>query len=93
VKDEPFVRSGIFEAPSIVILKCCQDEAENTPDEKPITMTSRPILQGPILAYPALHNGLLYVRNDEELLCVDLRRASDSQLLEDRNNPRRRGYE
>ena len=39
-----------------------------------IAMTARPILQGPILAYPALHNGLLYLRNDDELLCVDLRR-------------------
>lgn len=42
-----------------------------------ITMTDRPILQGPILAYPGLHNGLLYVRNDEELLCVDLRREAE----------------
>ena len=39
-----------------------------------IAMTDRPIIRGPILAYPALHNGLLYVRSDEELMCVDLRR-------------------
>lgn len=38
-----------------------------------IAMTARPILQGPILAYPAVHNGLLYLRNDQEVLCVDLR--------------------
>lgn len=41
-----------------------------------IAMTARPILRGPIFAYPALHNGLLYLRNDHELLCVDLRQAA-----------------
>ncbi|NLS93963.1 MAG: PQQ-binding-like beta-propeller repeat protein [Planctomycetaceae bacterium] len=42
-----------------------------------IAMTARPILRGPILAYPALHNGLLYLRNDRDLLCVDLRPTAD----------------
>ena len=42
-----------------------------------MTMTVRPILQGPVLAYPALHNGLLYIRSDTELLCVDLRREAE----------------
>ncbi len=42
-----------------------------------LAMTTRPLLKGPIMAYPALNNGLLYVRNDEELLCVDLRKSRD----------------
>ena len=42
-----------------------------------IAMTVRPVIQGPALAYPALHNGLLYIRSDTELLCVDLRREAE----------------
>jgi hypothetical protein len=40
---------------------------------KVIAQTSRPVLSPPCFSYPALHNGLLYVRNDDELLCIDLR--------------------
>ncbi len=37
--------------------------------------TERPVLAGPVLSYPALSNGLLYLRNEAELVCLDLRRA------------------
>jgi outer membrane protein assembly factor BamB len=47
-----------------------------------LAITPRPILAPPCFPYPALHNGLLYLRNDEELLCVDLRRvAADEQVV------------
>ena len=39
-----------------------------------VSMTRRPVLAPPCLSYPALHNGLLYVRNEEEMVCIDLRR-------------------
>jgi outer membrane protein assembly factor BamB len=42
-----------------------------------LAMTSRPLLGSPCFSYPALHNGLLYVRNEESLLCVDLRRPAE----------------
>ncbi|MHB8899219.1 MAG: PQQ-binding-like beta-propeller repeat protein [Thermoguttaceae bacterium] len=48
----------------------------STEGVREIAMTAHPILTGPILAYPALHNGLFYVRNDHELLCLDLRRLA-----------------
>jgi len=38
-----------------------------------LSMTSRPLLKSPCYSYPAFHNGLLYVRNEEEILCLDIR--------------------
>ena len=40
-----------------------------------LAMTEHRILTPPTFSYPALHKGLLYLRNEEELLCIDLRRA------------------
>ncbi len=37
------------------------------------SMTGRPILQRPCYSAPALSDGLLYLRNEEELVCLDLR--------------------
>lgn len=42
-------------------------------------MTEGPLLAPPCLSYPALHNGLLYLRNEEELLCVSLRRSAPNR--------------
>lgn len=36
-------------------------------------MTPVSVVAPPCLSYPALHNGLLYLRNEEEMLCLDLR--------------------
>ena len=36
-------------------------------------MTARGLLAGRCFTAPALSRGLLYLRNEEELLCVDLR--------------------
>jgi len=33
------------------------------------------LLPATVRAFPALSNGFLYVRNDDTLICVDLRRA------------------
>lgn len=52
-------------------LRISSDAAEE------VCMTRRPVLRSPSLSYPALHNGLLYLRNEEELLCIDLRRANE----------------
>ena len=41
-----------------------------------IAMTDGPLLKPPTFSYTALHNGLLYLRNEEELLCVDLRSSA-----------------
>jgi len=40
-------------------------------------MTPGPVLPPPVFSYPALHNGLLYVRNDEQVSCIDLRKSAD----------------
>lgn len=47
-----------------------------------IAMTRRPILAPPAMSYPALHNGLLYLRNEEEMVCLDLRRAAEGEPAE-----------
>ena len=39
-------------------------------------MTERPVLAAPCLSYPALHCGLLYLRNEEEMVAIDLRRLA-----------------
>lgn len=39
-------------------------------------ITRRPVLAPPCLSYPALHRGLLYLRNEEEMVSIDLRRAA-----------------
>jgi outer membrane protein assembly factor BamB len=38
-----------------------------------VSLTSEPVLEGPCFAAPALCNGLLYLRNESEIVCVDLR--------------------
>jgi outer membrane protein assembly factor BamB len=39
--------------------------------------TEAPILEGPCYTAPALHRGLLYVRDEHELICLDLRPGGD----------------
>ena len=47
--------------------------AEATPDAfRPIARAQ--ILPQTVRAYPALADGFLYVRNDDTLICLDLRR-------------------
>lgn len=43
------------------------------------SMTERPVLASPCLSYPALNNGLLYLRNEEEMVCIDLRRSASAK--------------
>lgn len=43
-----------------------------------IAMTDQPLLKPPTFSYAALHNGLLYLRNEDELLCVDLQPSAPS---------------
>jgi outer membrane protein assembly factor BamB len=38
-------------------------------------MTSEPLLDTPCYAMPALHRGRLYLRNNQELICLDLRES------------------
>lgn len=38
------------------------------------SLTRRPVLAAPAMSYPALHNGLLYLRNEQEMVCIDLRK-------------------
>jgi outer membrane protein assembly factor BamB len=38
-----------------------------------ISTTSQPLLASPCYSSPALHHGLLYIRNESTLLCLDLR--------------------
>lgn len=40
------------------------------------SMTPQRVLTPPSMSYPALHRGLFYLRNEEEMVCVDLRRAA-----------------
>lgn len=42
----------------------------------PVAMTARPVLKSPCFTAPALSGGLLYLRNEETLLCLDLRKPS-----------------
>lgn len=44
-----------------------------------LSMTPRPVLASPCFSYPAFHNGRLYVRNEQVLLCFDLRRVADDR--------------
>lgn len=45
-----------------------------TPDAPAVlSQTSQPVLTGQTYASPALHRGRLFLRNDRELLCLDLR--------------------
>lgn len=39
-----------------------------------VCVTARPVLQSPCYSQPVLHRGLLYLRNEKELVCCDLRR-------------------
>lgn len=38
------------------------------------SLTRRPVLAAPAMSYPALHNRLLYLRNEQEMVCIDLRK-------------------
>jgi outer membrane protein assembly factor BamB len=46
------------------------------------SVTERPVLRPICVSYPALHRGLLYLRNEEEMVCVDLRRADSKERAE-----------
>jgi hypothetical protein len=37
------------------------------------SMIDQPVLAAPCFTAPALHRGLLYLRNEKTLLCLDLR--------------------
>ena len=41
-----------------------------------VASTDQPLLAAPCYSSPALHRGLLYLRNEGTLLCLDLRPAS-----------------
>jgi hypothetical protein len=41
-----------------------------------VASTDQPLLASPCYSSPALHRGLLYLRNEAELLCLDLRLVS-----------------
>lgn len=41
-------------------------------------ITERPVLASPCLSYPALSNGLLYLRSEQEMVCIDLRPGLES---------------
>ena len=45
------------------------------------SVTSHAVLRPLCVSYPALHNGLLYLRNEEEMACIDLRRAASERPL------------
>lgn len=47
-------------------------------------MTAQPLLKGPCYSQPALHRGLLYVRNEQELICFDLREPRPASSAEQR---------
>ncbi len=42
---------------------------------QPVSLTARGLLSGRCFSAPALSGGLLYVRNEEELRCLDLRKT------------------
>jgi len=44
----------------------------------PLAITEHPVLAAPCFAYPALSGGILFLRNERELLAIDLRRSSGS---------------
>ena len=43
-------------------------------EPRPMSMTAEPIIDGPCYTQPALHRGLLYLRSEQKLLCLNLRR-------------------
>lgn len=47
-------------------------------EPRPISMTAEPIVGGPCYTAPALHRGLLYLRTERTLLCLNLRRAEST---------------
>lgn len=49
---------------------------------RPSCVTSEPLLEGPCYSSPALSNGLLYLRNEKQLLCLNLRRTTDREKRE-----------
>jgi hypothetical protein len=49
------------------------------------SVTERPVLRPICVSYLALHNGLLYLRNEQEMVCIDLRRAASDRPLETAN--------
>lgn len=46
------------------------------------SVTERPVLRPICVSYPALHRGLLYLRNEEEMVCIDLRRPASEEPAE-----------
>ncbi|MFZ5831758.1 MAG: PQQ-binding-like beta-propeller repeat protein [Planctomycetota bacterium] len=47
----------------------------------PLSMTEKPLLEGPCFPAPALSGGRLYLRNNDTLLCLNLRKeASHSEV-------------
>ena len=45
----------------------------NPNELKTVSLTDEGLLEQPCYSAPALHNGLLYLRNEKELLCLNLR--------------------
>jgi outer membrane protein assembly factor BamB len=45
------------------------------------SVTSQAVLRPLCVSYPALHKGLLYLRNEEEMACIDLRRDASERPL------------
>lgn len=51
---------------------------ERNPDQNmPIAMTAEPLLEHPCYSAPALSQGRLYLRNEQRVLCLDLRSATE----------------
>ncbi|MCI0358929.1 MAG: PQQ-like beta-propeller repeat protein, partial [Planctomycetaceae bacterium] len=42
-----------------------------------VSQTRQPVICGPAYSFPALHRGLLYLRNERELVALDLRKQLD----------------
>ena len=39
-----------------------------------VSQTKQPVIAAPAYSFPALHRGLLYVRNERELVALDLQK-------------------
>lgn len=54
----------------------------NSAEAQPVSMTQEPLLEGPCYSAPALHRGLLYLRNEQQLLCLNLRKGPPAEIEE-----------
>ncbi len=44
-----------------------------------LSMAEHPVLAAPCLSYPAISNGLLFLRNESEMVAIDLRRSAGAE--------------